>query len=389
MKVLIIAHKPPYPKIDGGCVATAQIINGLELEGIDYRLIFLHTPKHPFLVESFPTALKEKILIAKFIDTQSVWRNLKQGLNTKVSIFTNRFYTADIEREIIQVCRDFQPNIVHFESLFAAVYLPAIRNSIDCKVVLRTHNIEHDLWVQRVNKIGFFKKKLLQKHVSLLKEAEIQCLKNVDGVLAIAKNEITFITQQGIKTKSLWLPMGIEQQGLNSHYGNDFFHLAAMDWKPNVSGLNWFLKNIWKEREISSSNILHIAGKNLNMDEYRDIRGVKNHGTVQSSERFMCDFGIMLVPLFEGSGLRIKIIQAGALGVPIIATSKAVEGIGLQHKTHFLQADTAEEFREAMLLLRNDVSLRRNLGQALKAYIKLNFNQKDLNQKLIEFYKSI
>jgi len=93
--------------------------------------------------------------------------------------------------------------------------------------------------------------------------------------------------------------------------------------------------------------------------------------------------------VFEGSGLRIKIIEAGALGIPIIATAKAVEGIGLISGEHYFEANTAEAFIGAMLLLSNDVSLRRKIGEALREFIQTNFNQNELNRKLIEFYRGI
>ena len=95
---------------------------------------------------------------------------------------------------------------------------------------------------------------------------------------------------------------------------------------------------------------MHLAGKGLIDDEFDELV-IKNHGSVESSQVFMCGHGIMVVPLFEGSGLRIKIIEAGALGVPIIATAKAVEGIGLTAGEHYFEANNAEAFIGAMLLL--------------------------------------
>ena len=185
------------------------------------------------------------------------------------------------------------------------------------------------------------------------------------------------------------MPTGIQLSLSQSGYSNDSFHLAAMDWQPNIEGLNWFLKTVWSKYEISNTNMLHLAGKNLDKENYRDYKGVKNHGTVRDSEAFMCDYGIMLVPLQEGSGLRIKIIEAGALGVPIIATSKAVEGIGLIPNIHYLEANMPIEFINAMQLLANDVSLRQSIGAAIRSFMQQNYNQDIFNNRLIEFYQSI
>lgn len=389
MKTLLISHKPSFPKIDGGCLASAQIILGLEQMGVDYQIATLATPKHPFQMEAFPEAIRGRVAVQFVVDTGRAMKNVKAWMSGERSMFLGRFYDASFEKQLVELCRSFQPDVVHFESLFAAVYMPALRKVCTAKMVLRSHNIEHELWQDRLKEASSVKQWLLKKHVERLKSEEIAYFKMADGIATISKNELDFIAENGIVTPALYLPTGLKIGAQESAYGNDFFHLAAMDWQPNIKGLNWFLKEVWHASDLAKNNILHIAGKSLDLEDYREFKGIKNHGMVADSQAFMCDFGIMVVPLFEGSGLRIKIIEAGALGVPIIATQKAVEGIGLVSGTHYLEANSATEFQNAMQLLMNDVSLRRNLGAAIRAFMQENFNQDQLNSQLIEFYKNI
>jgi glycosyltransferase involved in cell wall biosynthesis len=211
----------------------------------------------------------------------------------------------------------------------------------------------------------------------------------VDGLVAIAKNELDFLREYNLHQPAVYIPTGFDLGTRESGYGNDFFHLAAMDWQPNIQGLTWFLKEVWQHSPCAKNNLLHLAGKGLDKQQYNNYDGLKNHGPIPDSQAFMCDYGIMLVPLFEGSGLRIKIIEAGALGVPIIATTKAVEGIGLLPNVHFLEANTSNEFEKAMQLLVNDVSLRQSLGAAIRVFMQQNYNQDIFNDRLIEFYQNI
>lgn len=389
MKILLISHKPSFPKIDGGCLASAQIILGLEQFGVDYQIATIATPKHPFQVEAFPEVVRGKIALHFEVDTDRVTKNLKAWLFSDRSMFLERFYDSAFEKRLVDLCRRYQPDLVHFESLFAAVYMPALTKVCTAKMVLRSHNIEHELWLDRLKEASSIKKWLLKKHVARLKSEEIAYFKMADGIAAISRKELDFIAENSIATPALYLPIGLKIGTQESAYGNDFFHLAAMDWQPNIKGLKWFLKEVWNASDIAQNNILHIGGKSLDLEDYREFEGVKNHGMVPESQAFMCDFGIMVVPLFEGSGLRIKIIEAGALGVPIIATQKAVEGIGLVSGLHYLEANSAAEFQNSMQLLMNDVSLRRNLGAAIRAFMQENFNQDQLNGQLIEFYKNI
>ncbi len=388
MKILVIAHKPPFPRIDGGCMATAQLVSGLESQGMDYKLALIETQKHPFSLAHFPQEIGEKVVLHHRISTEGLMTNVKALFNGQHSIFTARFFNSDFAQKLIDYCQSEAPDIIHFESLYAAVYFNVLREKSNAKFVLRTHNVEHQLWEDRLKHAGFIKKFILKKQVQRLKTEELEIFKKMDGLVAIAKNEVDFVNEKGLNSALVWIPSGVEMQSKNSSYSNDFFHLGAMDWEPNVLGLRWFLKHVWLTYSERNSNVLHLAGKALQTDEYATV-GVKNHGTVHSSQQFMCDHGIMLVPLFEGSGLRIKIIEAGSLGIPIVATTKAVEGIGLSPGVHFLEANTAESFSAAMLLLSNDVSLRRKIGEALRSFVQNNFNQHDLNRRLIEFYSGL
>jgi glycosyltransferase involved in cell wall biosynthesis len=389
MKVLVVTHKPPFPKIDGGCLATAQIISGLEKLNIDYQIALISTNKHPFEVAAFPEAIQTKIAVHHFLNTANFFTNLKNFCSSRASIFSLRFYDVNFLKKLIDLCDDFQPDIVHFESFFAAVYLDDLQKNCKAKMVVRTHNIEHQLWRDRFKKANRLISTLLSPQVQRLKAEELETFKKLDGIVAIAKNELEFLSENAIQTPAVLIPTGIQLSLSQSGYSNDFFHLAAMDWQPNINGLNWFLKEVWSKFELFKTNIIHLAGKNLDKENYREYKGVKNHGMVRDSAEFMCHYGIMLVPLREGSGLRIKIIEAGALGVPIIATSKAVEGIGLVPNVHYLQANDPNDFQNAMQLLANNVSLRQSIGTAIRGFMQQNYNQDIFNNQLIEFYQSI
>jgi glycosyltransferase involved in cell wall biosynthesis len=389
MKVLLVTHKPPFPKIDGGCLATAQLILGLENSNVEYRIALIETPKHPFQMQSFPQAIREKIAVHHFINTTNFWPTIRNGIYSTRSVFFQRFYDKNFAIQLNQLCSDFQPDIIHFESLFAAVYLDGLKKISPAKMILRSHNIEHQLWEDRLKNLSALKRMVLKTQVKRLKIEEISVFQKVDGIACIAVNELHFLQNQAVNASVVLIPTGFQLGSSMSHFGNDFFHLAAMDWQPNCNALDWFLKSVWKNSPSSKNNLLHLAGKGLDLERYREFSGVKNHGMVLDSEAFMCGHGIMLVPLFEGSGLRIKIIEAGALGVPIIASAKAVEGIGLVPNEHFLEANNAQAFENAMQLLANDVSLRQSIGAAIRSFMQKNYDQDIFNNQLIEFYQNI
>jgi glycosyltransferase involved in cell wall biosynthesis len=96
--------------------------------------------------------------------------------------------------------------------------------------------------------------------------------------------------------------------------------------------------------------------------------GVNVTGYVADPTPYLERTGVMIVPLRSGGGMRVKILNALAQGLPIVSTTIGCEGIAVEHGKHLLIADTPEEFAEAVLRLIKDKplaeALRRN-GRAL------------------------
>jgi len=95
-----------------------------------------------------------------------------------------------------------------------------------------------------------------------------------------------------------------------------------------------------------------------------------------------------VVPLFAGSGIRIKILEAMAHGLAVAATPAAVAGLPLQHNRQIMIADTPEAFRKATEKLLTDEEHRLTLSRNATHLLKENFDRESLIQKLEKFYTS-
>ena len=111
-----------------------------------------------------------------------------------------------------------------------------------------------------------------------------------------------------------------------------------MDWKANLDGVKWFLSAVFplvnqKRKDV----MLHLAGRN--MPTYFHNLNNENiiiDGEVESAKTFMQKHHIMIVPLLNGSGLRIKILEGMAMGKTIISTTIGASGIHYQDKKNIL-----------------------------------------------------
>jgi len=92
--------------------------------------------------------------------------------------------------------------------------------------------------------------------------------------------------------------------------------------------------------------------------------------------------GIMAVPLAAGGGTRFKILEAFAYGAPVVSTVKGAEGLGLVPGTHYLNAESAAEFVDAIEALLEDAGLRDRLADAAWDLVSERYSVRALAERL-------
>ena len=133
----------------------------------------------------------------------------------------------------------------------------------------------------------------------------------------------------------------------------------------------------------------YVAGRNAPrwLIQKLNVEGVVFKGEVTDAYRFMNSKAIMIVPLFSGSGMRIKIIEGMALGKSIVSTSIGAEGIDVADGENILLANDATGFVEAVTGLLEDRDSFERIGRNATLFIQQNFNNLAISKKLIGFYK--
>jgi glycosyltransferase involved in cell wall biosynthesis len=129
---------------------------------------------------------------------------------------------------------------------------------------------------------------------------------------------------------------------------------AQFGYPPNRRGADWLLS------EIAPAIRLRVPGVTFampgrdpspHMMEAAAAGEALVPGVVPSMLPFLANADLMVVPLREGSGTRLKILEAFASGIPLISTAKGVEGLNVIAGEHYLQAETPDEFANAVVTL--------------------------------------
>ena len=169
------------------------------------------------------------------------------------------------------------------------------------------------------------------------------------------------------------------------------FHIGALDWAPNQEGLIWFFDNCWTRIHSQNPDLkFYLAGRNAPewLERRLSLDGVVYLGEINDAYDFINSKAIMVVPLFSGSGMRIKIIEGMALGKPIVTTDIGTEGIPTIDGNNIMLANDADKFVESINRLINDRELFNQIGKNAIGFIQEKFDNLSQAGALIEFYKN-
>jgi hypothetical protein len=269
MRVLQICHKPPLPTIDGGCIAINNISKGLISELGSIKVLTINTLKHPFDLKNFEkNYIKNSKIESTFVDTKLNIVDAFSNLVTYDSYNISRFFSPDFNALIIKTLKSESFDIVLLESLFTTPYIETVRNYSTSKIILRSHNLEYIIW-QRLSResVNPAKKIYLKLLSRQLKNYELNILKKIDGIATISNQDKNKYLELKCPVEIVTIPFGIETKNYNNNNKNredgklKFFHLGAMDWKPNLEAVGWLLDEIWPKIQKKIPNAeLHLAG---------------------------------------------------------------------------------------------------------------------------------
>jgi glycosyltransferase involved in cell wall biosynthesis len=118
-------------------------------------------------------------------------------------------------------------------------------------------------------------------------------------------------------------------------------------------------------------------------------RNVFIHGKVTDLKAFLGENGILLVPLRSGSGIRIKILEALSMGVPVVSSTVGFEGIPIKNEIHGMISNRTKDFVEAAILLSSNAEIAKKMGQKGQVLAIETFNSNNISKKLLAFIQSI
>ena len=396
MKILQLCIRVPYPPADGGTIAMHSLGQSLIRQGADVKVLAMNTSRHYIRLDSLPADYKSKTKIETVdIDTRIKPWDAFRNLFSHESYNVKRFDHASFHQKLRKIFDEEKFDIVQFESVFAGPYLQTVREISGAKCVLRAHNIEHIIWQRMADtSSNFLRKKYLKLLATRLKKYESEIAGKFDALLPMTRQDADVFSKINSTAKQKIIPIGLNPEVYpykeNHNETPSLFHLGSMDWMPNQEAVEWFLENCWYEIKTASPHLkLYLAGRGFPDSLKINDSNIIYDEAVSNAVDYMQSKSIMIVPLLSGSGMRVKILQAFALGLPVVSTTIGAEGIECTDGENIIIADKPADFARAVETLTKDASLRKKIGKNARDLFLEKYSSSRIATELIRFYESL
>jgi glycosyltransferase involved in cell wall biosynthesis len=246
-------------------------------------------------------------------------------------------------------------------------------------VILDEHNIEHDLARQsRDAAEGFLRRLHHGTNWRKVRHEEIVAWKKSDGVAFTSREDAERARAILPRLHAEVVPNAVDvdffrpRPDLPPADGQTFVFFGTGGYYPNQDGMAWFLREIWPVLEKSHPQAkVKVIGADPS-PEVLAARGprVEATGLVDDLRPHLAGAAAVIVPLRVGGGTRFKILEAMAMGKPVVSTTLGAEGIGAVSEENILLADTPADFARAAGRLLDDAALAAKLAAAGRARVE-------------------
>lgn len=388
-RVLHISNKPIFPLVDGGCVAINQFCQSMfQIPDWSVFHLCISTKKHPFHLNEYTHSNQQfKQFDHVFMNTAFNFKTAVQQTIKGNSYNLTRFQSNLLINKIESWIAQHQIDVLIFDSLYAAAITEI--HSFKIPFYIRAHNIESEIWNQKGKNNPMTK--LVYKYIAnRIETAEQFIFSKSNGVFFISNDDEKFNFSKNKEINTTVIPVGVSViNNLTKYHSNRFHFIGAMNWHPNQEALELLLKSIFpliKQKNPDAE--LHLAGSYFPTHIQTNIEsGIYVHGFVNDATAFRRAHGTQIMPIQSGSGVRIKLIEALAEGIPVVATLPAVLGMDPEITNCCLIRDSNQEIANAALELNQNTEIRDQLINNGYSFVENHFSIDSIALKIAAFVR--
>ena len=387
MNVLVIATKAPWPPIDGGRLLLLNTLQGLAAAGCRLTLAAPVDPKRFDLGEVArelsPYCISRLVPAAPLPPVKALFRSI----GAPISIA--RHSLTAVRREVERLLETERFDLVHAEQLQALPQAePAFARGVP--VVLRAQNVESNLWTEAAYRAKGLRGTFLWREAFRLAKWEGRAVQRASATLALTEKDAAWLrTLSGVedRVRIVRAPFPELPAGTRRLPGDPAVVIfGSRGWLPNEESASWFLGEVWPAVLAAMPGaILHLFGADPRLEGSNVIL----HPSPADSAEVYAPGSILVVPLRLASGVRIKILEAWARGVPVVATPPALAGLEVENGREVLSAWEPRQFVAAITRLHREPALAAALVEAGRRALRERHEPGAVARGMVEAYAAV
>jgi glycosyltransferase involved in cell wall biosynthesis len=319
-----------------------------------------------------------------------VWdhlRSVTDGQPYVYHVHESAPFEAALRKELASTAFD----IVHIDSLDLLRFVPLVQH---LPIACTHHNAESTLLLRRAVREKGLRAWYIRHQAGLLARAESQVLGRFDVNVTVSDVDSGVLRELAPEARFAVIPNGVDA---------DFFRPAAngtragcvfvggTTWFPNRDGLEWFAADVLpRMRAAGMSDEVKWVGRVTDAERSEFAAdGMDFTGYVDDIRPYVLSAACFIAPLRVGGGTRLKILDAWAMGAPVVATRAASEGLDAVHGENIMIADDADDFVRATATVLKDRALAARIGAGGRAAVEKTYSWDVVGARMRGLYHDV
>jgi glycosyltransferase involved in cell wall biosynthesis len=375
MRILQISPQFPYPPDNGGKIGIWNIYRKFAEFGADVDFLSITDEKpSPENIADF-SRFGTPYFAEK--NTRNTLARLALSVFRRRPLFMTRYYNKSVRNTIKDMLERKDYDIIHADhSSMAPLALFAAKLK-GAPTGLRLHNIEWMIWQRYADNLRAGpKKSYVNRQAYLLKTAERDIYPQMDICFAITDKEKQRALDLAPEANVVVASAGVNPDEWTpdpaiKRNPSEIAIATTFNWVHNVDGLRWYIEEVQPliRKKVPKAK-LSVIGANPPrwLDDYKHI-GVDRVGYVDRVQPWLNHAQLYIAPLFVGAGIRIKILEAMAIELPVVATPVSAEGIAADEKNGLFVTEDPVRFAEYIIGLCSNAELARKAGRSAREFV--------------------
>jgi len=394
MKLLWLSHFIPYPPRGGSRQRSFSLIRHISAKHGTHLVALNMQGESPGRAAEYADELGRLCASVEIWEPPYRWRGARWWAQLAFSPFYRHPYgcralwSPDLARRWEAKLKEHPEALVHFDSIDLALYFPP---AAEHRKVLNHQNCESAMAERRAeNEPNPLKQFYLRSQSRKLRRLEETLCHQFEVNLTVSE-----LDKQTLLERNPRAHCHIVENGTDTDYfhpvdlpvePNTLVFAGGLSWYPNVSGIQFFLREIWPILKQKSPGIrLYLAGRTPAAAIRQLAEGDPAITLVPDPEDirpWVWKAAVFVCPIIDGGGTRLKILDALAMGKAVVSTTIGCEGLEVKPGEHVLVADTPQNFAGHVLLALQDEALRKQLGTNGRAVVEQLYSWETISRHL-------